>query len=250
MDADVSPTRARLTVSLNGAFAGVCYLGDVEGPAPRASRGRRGPAVIIVAAVLLFGACSADVPATLSPTDPPALTPVPVLTPLPSANDVADSLQPSADPGATPGGSALASPSAAASCTGTVANREFYVTVADHVAWDVFCPVLPKGWIVDAGSYRTSGGGWMKIAYKASGSRRFELREGAFCSDPATCVPTGTEIAPGSFGDREATIIQVDDGGFAAIVDRGQTISWAAIGKGMDEPTFRAYAEALILVGD
>jgi hypothetical protein len=217
---------------------------------PRAPRGRRGPAVIFLAAALMFGACSAETAATPSASEPPALTPIPVSTPLPTPSDSAESLAPTDDPYATPSEISSASPGAAASCTGTEANRAFYVSVADHVTWNVYCPVLPKGWIVDTGSYRTSGGGWMKIAYKASGSRRFELREGAFCTDPATCVPTGTELAPGSFGDREATILQVEDGGFAAIVDGGQKISWAAIGKGMDETTFRAYAGALIQVGN
>jgi hypothetical protein len=198
----------------------------------------------------MFGACSAETAATPSASEPPALTPIPVATPVPSPSDSAESQPPTDDPYATPSESPSASPGAAASCTGTEANRAFYVTVADHVSWNVYCPVLPKGWIVETGSYRTSGGGWMKIAYKASGSRHFELREGAFCTDPATCVPTGTELAPGSFGDREATIVQVEDGGFAAIVDRGQKISWAAVGKGMDETTFRAYAGALILVGN
>jgi hypothetical protein len=171
-----------------------------------------------------------------------------VLTPVPTPIDTA-STEPTDDPNATPSESPSASPGAAASCTGTEANRAFYANVAAKVTWDVFCPVLPKGWIVEAGTYRTSGGGWMTIAYKASGSRHFELREGAFCTDPATCVPTGTAIAPGFFGDREASIVQVEDGGFAAIVDGGQKISWAAIGKGMDETAFRAYAKALILVG-
>jgi hypothetical protein len=231
-------------------LARVCYLGRVEGLTPRVSTGRRGPAVIFLAAALMFGACSAETAATPSASEPPALTPIPVSTPVPTPADSTESLAPTDDPYATPSEIPSASPGAAASCTGTEANRAFYVSVADHVTWDVYCPVLPKGWIVDTGSYRTSGGGWMKIAYKASGSRRFELREGAFCTDPATCVPTGTELAPGSFGDREATILQVEDGGFAAIVDGGQKISWAAIGKGMDETTFRAYAAALILVGD
>jgi len=220
---------------------------------PRAPRGRRGPAVIVLAAAFLFGACSADVAATASPTAAPALTPIPVLTPAPTPIDTASagpSAEPTVDPNATPGESPTTSPGAAATCTGTDANRAFYVTVADHVTWSVYCPVLPKGWIVNTGSYRTSGGGWMKIAYKASGSRTFELREGAFCTDPATCVPTGTELAPGYFGDRNATIVQVADGGFAAIVDGGQKIQWAAVGKGMDETTFRNYAQALITVGN
>ena len=221
----------------------------MEGPTPRASRGRRGPAVFIFAAVLIFGACSADTAATPSATDKAALTPVPVLTPVPRPSDATVSDQPSEDPNASPGESPLASASAAAACAGTDANRAFYVTVADHVTWDVYCPVLPKGWSVDAGTYRTSGGGWMTIAYKASGGRRFELREGAFCTSPTTCPPTGVEIAPGSFGDREGTTISVDDGSYAMTVDAGQKISWLAIGKGIDETTFRTHAAALIRVG-
>jgi hypothetical protein len=217
----------------------------------RASRGRRAPAVTILVAALLFAACSADQAATTSPTQqtlaPQATPTAPVETPLEPTDDV-ESLEPSIDPGETPLASGI--PTAADSCSGTDANREFYVTVASHVTWDVYCAVLPKGWSVDAGSYRTSSGGWLKIAYKASGGRRFELREGAFCTDPATCVPTGVEIASGPFGDREAKFVRVEDGGFGMVVDSGEKIMWAAIGKGMDEATFRAYAEALLLVGE
>jgi hypothetical protein len=204
----------------------------------------------MLAAAMILGACSAEEAATPGLSEPTAapVTPSPALSAAPDPTDPADPFEPSDDPNASPGESPLASPSVAAVCTGTDANREFYVNVADGVTWDVYCPVLPRGWSVEAGSYRTSSGGWMKITYKASGGRRFELREGAFCTDQATCVPTGVEIAPGPFGDREATMLQVEDGGFAALVDRGQKISWAAIGKGMDETTFRAYAEALYLI--
>ena len=178
---------------------------------------------------------------TVEPTTAQEATPEPTPTP----EDT-----PSIAPEETPLVSPSASPSIAASCTGTDANREFFATVATKVDWDVYCAVLPRGWSVDTGSYRTSNGGWLKIAYKASGGRRFELREGAFCTDPATCVPTGIELAPGPFGDREATVLQVEDGGYAMIVDQGQRIMWAAIGKGMDETTFRNYAEALARVVD
>jgi hypothetical protein len=159
---------------------------------------------------------------------------------------------PSSGPGESPSESPTdlpsESPSIAAACSGTDGNREFFATVASKVQWDVYCAVLPKGWSVETGSYRTSSGGWLKIAYKASGGRRFELREGAFCTDPTTCVPTGSELQSGPFGDREATVLQVADGGFAMIVDNGQRFMWAAIGKGMDEATFRSYAESLSLV--
>jgi hypothetical protein len=222
----------------------------VEGLPPPAQRGRRGPAVIVLAIAFVLAACVGESEATTSPskpTTPPKAT-ASLVTEQPTDAAV-ESMDPSFDPDASPGESPLVTPGPAAACSGTEANRAFYVTVADHVSWDVYCPVLPKGWIVDAGSYRTSSGGWLKIAYKASGGRRFELRQGAFCTDPATCAPTGVEIASGPFGDREANAVAVEDGGFGMVVDRGQKISWVAIGKGIDERTFRAYAEALFLVG-
>jgi hypothetical protein len=228
-------------------------LDAVEGLAPQAPRGRRGPAVIVIAVAVFLAACAGNEDVATSRvagrTSPPKAT-ASLAAQAPQATEPTDSAQPSDDPYATPSETPLESVDPAATCSGTDANRAFYVTVADHVGWDVYCPVLPRGWIVDVGSYRTSGGGWLKIAYKASGGRRFELREGAFCTDPATCVPTGTEIASGPFGDREGTTLAVEDGGFAMIVDRGSKISWVAIGKGIDERTFRASAEALIRVGD
>jgi hypothetical protein len=221
----------------------------VEGFVPRAPRGRRGPAVIALVTAVLFAACTGDEQvATRTPARTSAARATASLVPseIAQPSDAAESLEPSLDPDASP--TPLESPTAAA-CTGTEANRAFYVTVATHVSWDVYCPVLPKGWIVDAGSYRTSGGGWLKIAYKASGGRRFELQEGAFCTATYGCAPTGSDAASGPFGDREASVIAVDDGSFAMVVDAGNKISWLAIGKGIDEPTFRATAEALIRVG-
>jgi hypothetical protein len=217
---------------------------------------RRGPAVICLVAMWLSAACVglSDAPATSNPVPPTTPTSAADATPDVTPSDDVSSSAPDETPAETPLETPLASasgfPSIAAACTGTDANREFFATVATKVDWDVYCAVLPKGWSVDTGSYRTAGGGWLKIAYKASGGRRFELREGAFCTDPATCLPTGVEIAPGPFGDREATVLQVEDGGYAMIVDQGQPLMWAAIGKGMDETTFRNYAEALSLVAD
>jgi hypothetical protein len=228
-------------------------LDAVEGLQPPAQRGRRGPVVIVLAVALVLAACVGESEATTSPSKratPPKATASLMTGPAQPSEAPADSAEPSFDPDASPAESPLVTPGPAAACAGTDANRAFYVTVADHVTWDVYCPVLPKGWIVDAGTYRTSSGGWLKIVYKASGGRRFELREGAFCSDPATCAPTGVEIASGPFGDREATAVAVEDGGFAMSVDSGQKISWVAIGKGIDEQTFRAHAEALFRIGD
>jgi hypothetical protein len=189
--------------------------------------------------------------ATSSPRQtaaPAASEPVATAEVVQPSDAPADSLEPSIDPYASPEDSALPSAGPAALCSGTDANRAFFQTVADHVAWDVYCAVLPKGWIVDTGSYRTSGSGWLKIAYKASGGRRLELSEGAFCATADGCAPAGTEIESGPFGDREAHAIAAADGSFAMVVDPGSKVSWLLIGKGIDESTFRAQAEALIRV--
>ena len=224
----------------------------MERATPGASRARRGPAVICLVAVWLAAACvGAASPATPTPTGLLTALPTPTeqapVDVTPSAED-SGSADPQESPLESPLESPGESPDIAAACSGTDGNREFFATVAAKVQWDVYCGVLPKGWSVESGSYRTSSGGWLKIAYKASNGRRFELREGAFCADQATCVPTGGELQSGPFGDREATVVQVEDGGYAMIVDRGNRVMWAAIGKGMDELTFRDYAEALTLI--
>ncbi len=224
-------------------------LDQVERPTPGARRRRLGPAVIILAVAVVLAACAgaeqAATPSPSQPTSPPKATPT--LRPTQTAQPTA-TVEPSVEPPPTPSETPLESAAPAAACTGTDGNRAFYVAVASHVAWDVYCPVLPKGWIVDAGSYRTTSGGWLKIAYKASGGRRFELSEGAFCANAYGCAPAGSEAASGPFGDREATVIAADDGSFAMVVDAGRKISWMAIGRRINEATFRAFAEALILV--
>jgi hypothetical protein len=48
------------------------------------------------------------------------------------------------------------------------------------------------------------------------------------------------------FGDRTATLIHVDDGSLAAVVDRGASTSWLAIGTGLDDAAFRTITTALI----
>ena len=65
---------------------------------------------------------------------------------------------------------------AAAACTGSDDNRVFYAGVADAVAWDVYCPVLPTGWFVETGTFTASRGGKMEISYKGPGGRRIAIR--------------------------------------------------------------------------
>jgi hypothetical protein len=178
---------------------------------------------------------------SLAPSDEPS--------PSDGASD-GPSVSPSATPpDVTPSPDVSASPGPAAGCTGTDKNQAFYASVADAVAWTVYCPVLPAGWHVESGQYRLAGGGRMEIGYKGPGGTHFMLQEGAFCGDPAGCMPSGSEVGPTAFGDRDGTLVAVDDGSFAVVVDLTGTASWIATGTGIDEPTMRAFSAALITVG-
>jgi hypothetical protein len=174
---------------------------------------------------------------SIPPTDEPTAEPTSEPTDEPTA-------EPTDDPDVT------SSPGPAARCSGSDDNRDFFVAVAAAVTWPVYCADLPRGWFVEAGQYRLAGGGRMEITYRGPGSNRLTLREGAFCSETGGCVPAGTEIGDAAFGDQDGTLVALDDGGWAIIVDRGAQISWLALGTGLDESTFRAIGEALVRVGD
>lgn len=167
-----------------------------------------------------------------SPTDEPAPTeePAPTDEPVPT-----ETPQPSADvspgPTASDGG-------AAGVCAGTDDNRLFFEKVATSVDWPVYCPVLPAGWFVDAGEYKSAGGGWMTISYKGPGGARLALSEGFFCSADDGCVPDGQDVGPASFGDLDGTLVVSADGRHTVVVDRGSAPSWVVIGSGIDVDTF------------
>lgn len=154
--------------------------------------------------------------------------------------------EPTVEPSGSP---AASSPGAsAAACTGLDRNREFFAQVAAGVAWDVYCAVLPAGWIVDAGSYRLPAGGKLDIAYKGPSGRRLQLREGAFCAEASGCVPDGTDGGEALFGDRAGVLVHAADGSIAVVVDRGSKVSWLAIGTGVSETNLRDYLAALVKV--
>jgi hypothetical protein len=166
---------------------------------------------------------------TAAPTEAPTASPVPTATP---------TVEP------PPSGEA----GAVAVCSGSDSNREFFANVAAAFDWPVYCAVLPARWTVEAGQYRSAGGGWMDITYKGPGGARFQLREGAFCDVPEGCVPAGPDAGPGLFGDLSGTLVTADDGRYAIVVDRGAARSWLAIGTGLDVELFKNFAGNLKLV--
>jgi hypothetical protein len=174
---------------------------------------------------------SASLPA--SPSAEPTVTETPIET-----------------PGTSPEASASASSGAAgdvSSCSGSDDNRKFFSDAAASLDWPVYCPVLPARWNVTTGSRRGSGsGGQVVISYKGPNGATLDLHQGSFCNDADGCVGSGNEVGPAAFGDKNGTLIALDDGGYALVVDRGARPSWLAIGAGLDEAAFRDIAAGLI----
>lgn len=182
-------------------------------------------------------------PTTSAPAVTDGATDEPV-TPEPATAEPTATPEPTPDPSA----SESADPDAAAQCAGNDGNREFYASIADVVAWPVFCPVLPSGWFVDSGQYRLAGGGWLEIAYRGPGGARLELREGTACAS-TDCLPTGDGLGQASFGDLAGTLIRQADGRHAVVVSPIDGATWVAVGSGLDPSALTAITAALARVG-
>jgi hypothetical protein len=183
--------------------------------------------------------------ATAEPTAEPIPTAQPTATPTPS--DVATP---------TPTASAAGEPSpsgeagSVGGCSGTDDNRKFFADAAAAFDWPVYCAVLPARWFVEAGTFRSAGGGWLQIAYKGPGGARFELHEGAFCDEGDGCAPDGPDSGSAAFGDLAGTLVIGRDGRHGVIVDRGAARSWLAIGTGLDAEVFKDFAADLVRIED
>jgi hypothetical protein len=222
---------------------------------------RQYPSIALFCVAMLAAACIPNTVSTPSPSGPAAAasasgevvqpTASPEASVPPASEQPPASVEPTAAASPPPEASAPASsgPDSAAACSGTDKNREFFGAAAAAVQWTVYCAVLPTGWFVESGQYRGSSGGWVQIAYKGPGGARLELHEGAFCSAADGCVPPGTDSGDAAFGDRTGTLVNLDSGGWAVVVDRGKSISWLAVGTGISEATFRRLAAALTIVG-
>lgn len=139
-------------------------------------------------------------------------------------------------------------PAGTAACTGTEENQAFYAAVASAVDWSVYCPSLPRGWLVQSGQYRLADGGRLQITYRGPNGSWLMLQEGAFC--PAgDCVPPGDDRGEVPFGDRSGTLVRTADG-FAVSVGAGERPSWLLLVNGQTEEAVRAIAADLVRVGN
>ncbi len=204
-------------------------------------------AVILVA---LSGAACIGGPtaATTAPSASPSLAPLP--SPTPSAASSAPSAEaPTPAPTATefPTESPSSSPAnGVEGCTGTEDNLGFYEDAAADLDWPLYCPALPARWSVTTGNYSGQGIGRLTISYRGPGGATLSLHQGAFCDDGDGCVPAGTDAGDAPFGDQSGTLVVLDGGGYALVVDRGASPSWLAVGQGLDEATFRDFTASFI----
>ena len=151
------------------------------------------------------------------------------------------STAPSDSPGTT-GGSAAA-------CTGTDNNRDFYADAANALAFDVYCPVLPRGWFVDKGEYHLSSGGILQISYRGPGGATLDLVERGPCQPGDDCLPSGTSEGPVLFGDRPAELVALGDGGWMVVAEAATDGNWWITGNGLDEAALTKIASDLARVG-
>lgn len=217
-------------------------------------------AVMAVAALTLAGCIGGQQGAAGSPSStastavasPSSGAPSPTLQPSPSSS-ATDT--PTTSPDATASPSVIASPSsgsaqpaaeAVKACSGTDENRTFFLDASENLDWPVYCPVLPARWFVTSGTYSGRGVGQLEIGYQGPAGATLTLQQGGFCETSDGCVPAGQDTGDAAFGDRQGTLVTLDDGGSAIVVGRADTPSWLAVATGMDEATFRQIAEGFV----
>ncbi len=209
--------------------------------------------LLVLALALSLAACGTSVPSSGAPTvlesatpvvaattEPPAETEAPGETEEPVETEPIESGDPSSSPDV--------SEAPAATCSGIDAKPDFFRDAAAVMDWAVLCASLPKGWYVSAGSYRLANGGKLVIGYKGPGGATLALSEGAFCTDGTGCVPAGTDGEDVPLGPLTGTLVRLDAGGFAIVVDRGSNPSWLLQSHGLDEGTTLAFGAALVEV--
>jgi hypothetical protein len=218
---------------------------------PAAVRHRPTLVLLAVAALaVLVAGCIGGEAATTTPSTSLAPFTAPPSAFASSAPSALSSEAPTVAPtsSGSPSGVPSESPAADAveGCTGTDDNRAFFVEAAANLDWPVYCAVLPARWSVNTGSYSGQGVGRLVISYKGPSGASLSLHQGAFCDDGDGCVAAGTDSGDAPFGDQTGTLVVLDGGGYAIVVDRGAHPSWLVVGQGLDEATFRAFVADLI----
>lgn len=213
--------------------------------------------LLVLAAALAVGACTSS---SASPTSSLILSPLATPTAVETATDIptpAPSEIP-LPPTAVASATALVtdSPPPASSgpgsvCTGTQANQAFFVEAASKVRFDVYCAVLPSGWYLNSGDYKTASGGQVTVQYKGPGGATLEVAEGAYCTtSPVACSAHVSSLGNASFGDLTGALVLTGASPvtYAIYVAPGTQHGYAISGTGMGQSKFAAYAAAMVKV--
>lgn len=210
--------------------------------APAVRRAPRELMLLVLATAVLGAACGTTAtptpapPASPPPASPgaepsPTSDPAGAPTPPPGQATEPPAGGPSPDPALTP--APAGTPGDASVCGGSKENQAFFAAVAEAVAWDVYCAVLPAGWFIDSGSFRLAAGGNLEISYKGPDGMRLEVREGHYCADDDDCIPPGPDAGTALFGDRPARLVDAGGGAWLVFAEGGD-VNWEAKGIGMD----------------
>jgi hypothetical protein len=216
-----------------------------------------GLAIVVALAMAACDAASSPTASTPAATTPIGSTGSPAATASSDAGSPSDSgpstsVAPSSEPTSPPASATPTGPTAsgpASACTGSAENQDFYARLAGAVSWTVYCPVLPAGWFLEAGSYRLADGGRVDVTYAGPGSSKLEVREGAFCvADPSTCSPGDHVVGSVAFGDRQGELATLDSG-YVVTVAAGENPSWQVVATGVTQDAVTALAAAMTAVG-
>jgi hypothetical protein len=215
-------------------------------------RGARliGLALAVAAVSLALGGCvpgrsqPTPIVVMLTPSPAPPSTPAPTATPEPTPIETPTEVpSPTESPAPT---APIVHAMPASFCTGTSHNQAFWAEAASKVSWDVYCLVLPSGWILKTGSYATGAGGKITTTYKGPSGAILELNEGNFCFGAADiCGPSATTVGPVFLADLPATLVTLPGGGNAIYVAPGTTRAYLLSGTGISQQTLLSFAAAL-----
>jgi hypothetical protein len=209
--------------------------------------------LLVLAAALAVGACTSS---SASPTSSVIPSPQATRTAVETATDVPTPAPTEVPVPPTAVASATDSPPAASSgpasaCTGTQANQAFFVEAASQIRFDVYCAVLPSGWYLNAGDYKTANGGQVTVQYKGPGGATLEVAEGAYCTtSPVACSAHVSSLGNASFGDLTGALdlTGASPVTYAIYVAPGTQHGYGISGTGMGQAKFAAYAAAMVKV--
>jgi hypothetical protein len=169
---------------------------------------RRG--ILVLATIVALAGCAgaAPTPETIYipltiPPETPSPTPEPTPTPTP---------EPTPTPTPTPSPT-----SPAAGCTATPEQQAYFVNAAIALPYDVYCAVLPAGWILYASQFTKPDGGRMWVLYRNNAGEEITLIQGKICADLTTCLDIYPTIGPAAFDGLTATIRTMGPGLMVAV---------------------------------